>query len=299
MSSTNPLYICGSLASGKSALAVSLAKELGGEVVNGDVAQAFDGLGILSGAPTDWKKGDIAHHLYGVLKPTDICGPAAYRALAMPVIEHIQSRGKVPIIVGGSGLYLKTLTHGASAMPERDDALRASFEERTIEDLAKEFSSLDPEGAAASDLNNRHYVVRALEVCLVSGEKMSELKAEEARKFGEVSKNLRGLYLLWDDENTKQRISSRTMHILENGGIEEVKALREAAGETCRKTIGFSEVEQHLDGKLDLKECHKGFHTSTRRSSKRQRSWLKKEAWLETIQYPVAFDAKVGSFREQ
>lgn len=294
-SSTNPLYVCGPLASGKSALAVSLAKELGGEIVNGDVAQAFKGLSVLSGVPADWKQGDIAHHLYGVLEPTEVCGPVAYHALAMPVIEDIQSRGKVPIVVGGSGVYLKNLTHGPSSIPERDDALRAKFEERTSEDLAEELKGLDPEGAAATDLKNRRYLVRALEICLLSGQKMSVLKAEQFRKFDEISETLRGLYLLWDNDNAKQRISSRTMHILENGGVEEVKELRETASETCRKTIGFSEVEEHLDGKLTLKECHKGFHTSTRRFAKRQRSWLKKEAWLKDLTCPVPFDAKFAS----
>ncbi|MFT7443376.1 MAG: tRNA dimethylallyltransferase [Granulosicoccus sp.] len=298
-SSTNPLYLCGPLASGKSALAVSLAKELGGEIVNGDVAQAYRGLSVLSGVPADWRQGDIAHHLYGVLEPTVVCGPVAYQTLAAPVIEEIQSRGKVPIVVGGSGVYLKTLTHGPSSIPERDDALRAKFEERTSEDLVEELKGLDPEGAAATDLKNRRYLIRALEICLLSGQKMSALKAEQFRKFDEISETLRGLYLLWDNENAKQRISSRTMHILENGGVEEVKALRETASETCRKTIGFSEVEEHLDGKLTLKECHKGFHTSTRRFAKRQRSWLKKEAWLEDVMCPFAFDAKVGSFREE
>lgn len=296
-SSTNPLYVCGPMASGKSALAISLAKELGGEIVNGDVAQAFKGLSVLSGVPADWKQGDVAHHLYGTLEPTEVCGPVAYHALAMPVIDAIQERGKVPIVVGGSGVYLNALTHGPSSIPERDDALRAKFEERSSEDLAEELKSLDPEGAAATDLKNRRYLIRALEICLLSGQKMSVLKAEQFRKFDEISKNLRGLYLLWNNENAKQRISSRTMHILENGGTEEVEALRETASETCRKTIGFSEVEEHLDGKLTLKECHKGFHTSTRRFAKRQRSWMKKEAWLEDVKCPFAFDAKVGSFR--
>ena len=297
-SSTNPLYVCGSLASGKSALAISLARELDGEIVNGDVAQAFNGLGMLSGVPADWKKGDLPHHLYGVLEPTELCDPKAYHALAMPVITDIQARGKVPIVVGASGVYLKTLTHGPSSIPERDDSLRKTLDARTSEDLVEELETLDPEGAAATDLKNRRYLIRALEICLLSGQKMSELKAEQFQKFDEISKTLRGLYLVWENENAKQRISSRTMHILENGGVEEVDALREKASETCRKTIGFSEIEDHLDGNLTLKECHKGFHTSTRRFAKRQRSWLKKEAWLEDIQCPFPFDAKVGSFRK-
>ena len=287
------------MASGKSSLAISLALELGGEIVNADPYQAYKGLEILSAAPSAEMQAKFSHHLYGVLDPAELCDPVSYRNLALPVIESIQARGKVPLVVGGTGVYLKTLTHGPSSLPARDDALRRQFEGRSNEELAEELKSLDPEGAASTDLKNRPYLIRALEICLLSGQKMSDLKAAERRRFEEITETLRGLYLLWDNENLKQRISSRSMHILENGGIEEVRALRETASETCRKTIGFSEIEDHLDGKLSLKDCHKGLHTSTRRFAKRQRSWVKKEAWLEDVVCPFPFDAKVGSFRKE
>ncbi|YCM45361.1 tRNA (adenosine(37)-N6)-dimethylallyltransferase MiaA [Verrucomicrobiaceae bacterium 227] len=298
-SSTDPLYLCGPLASGKSALAISLCLELDGEVVNADPFHAYRGLEIVSGAPHQETQAKAPHHLYGVLDPSEVCDPLAFRKLVLPVLEDIQARGKRPIVVGGSGVYLKHLTHGPSSIPERDDALRAQLDERTSEDLAAELKSLDPEGAAATDLKNRRYLVRALEICLLSGQKMSALKAEQFQKFDEITQSLHGLYLLWDNDNSKQRISSRTMQILEKGGIDEIDELRESASATCRKVIGFSEIEDHLDGKLTLKECHKGFHTSTRRSAKRQRAWMKKESWVEDIVCPFPFDSKVGSFRSE
>lgn len=298
-SSTTPLYLCGPLASGKSALASSLAEELDGEIVNADVAQAFKGLEILSSVPADEKQAEVPHHLYSVLEATEECDPLAFRNLVTPVVENIQSRGKLPIIVGGTGVYLKMLTHGPSSIPDRDDALRAKFADRTNEDLIEEFKSLDPEGAAATDLKNRRYIIRALEICLLSGQKMSVLKADQFSKFDEITQSLRGLYLLWDNDNSKQRISSRSMQILEKGGIEEVKALRLVASETCRKTIGFSEIEEHLDEKISLKECHKGLHTSTRRFAKRQRSWFKKEAWLQDVVCPIKAFSKVLEMARQ
>jgi len=298
-SSTDPLYLCGPLASGKSSLSISLSLELDGEVVNADPFQAYRGIEILSGSPNEEIQSKVPHHLYGVMEPKEICTPLAFRELVLPVLADIQDRGKRPIVVGGSGVYLKTLTHGPSSLPERDDALRGKFEGRSDDDLIAELKSLDPEGAASTDLKNRRYLIRALEICLLSGQKMSVLKAEQYKKFDEITKGLQGLYLLWDNDNGKQRISSRTMQILEKGGIEEVKALRETASDTCRKVIGFLEIEEHIDGKLTLKECHKGFHTSTRRSAKRQRAWMKKESWLEDIECPFPFDAKVGSFRQE
>lgn len=286
------------MASGKSALAISLALELDGEVVNADPFQAYRGLKILSSAPSPEAQAKVPHHLYEVLDPSELTDPLSFSKLALPTIQDIQARGKMPIIVGGTGIYLKTLTHGPSSIPERDDALRLKFAERTNSDLAEELKSLDPEGAAATDLKNRRYLIRALEICHLSGQKMSALKAAQAQKFDEISKTLRGLYLLWDNDNLKQRISSRSMQILEKGGIQEVEALREKASELCRKTIGFSEIEDHLDGKLTLKECHKGLHTSTRRFAKRQRSWVKKEAWLKDVQGPIPFDVKAVELLE-
>jgi len=274
-----------------------LCLEFDGEVVNADPFQAYRGLEILSGSPHEEIQAKAPHHLYGVLDPTEDCRPLEFRDKVIPVIAEIQSRGKRPIVVGGSGVYLKHLTHGPSSIPERDDALRAKFEERSNEDLFTELKELDPEGAAVTDPKNRRYLIRALEICLLSGQKMSALKAEQFKKFEEISTSLTGLYLLWDNDNSKQRISSRTMQILEKGGIEEVEALRATASATARKIIGFSEIEDHLDGKLTLKECHKGFHTSTRRSAKRQRAWMKKESWVEDIMCPFPFDAKVGAFR--
>ena len=298
-SSTDPLYLCGPLASGKSALAISLCLDLDGEVVNADPSQAYRGLEILSSAPHEETRAKAPHHLYGILDPSQECSPLAFHQLATPIIAEIQSRGKRPIIVGGSGVYLKTLTHGPSSLPQRSDEVRAKFEKRGNKDLFAELEKLDPEGASATDPKNRRYLIRALEICLLTDQKMSELKAEEAKKFAEITATLQGLYLLWDNDNSKQRISSRTIQILEKGAIEEVKALRKTASTTARKTIGFSEIEQHIDRQITLKECHKGFHTSTRRSAKRQRAWTKKESWLEDIQCPIPFDAKPGSFRKE
>jgi len=294
---TTPIYLCGPLASGKSALAVSLAHELDGEIVNADVAQLYRGLEVLSSAPPASEQEKVPHHLYSVLDVSENCDALNYRQLSLPVIEEIQSRGKVPIITGGSGLHLKYLTHGPSPIPESDKALREKLEERSDEDLISELKELDPNGAEATDLKNRRYVIRALEICLLTGEKMSKLKEGWNKKSAEINESLRGLYLLWENEALKKRVSSRCMEILEKGGVEEVKAVRERASEICRKIIGFTEIEQHLEGKLTLQECHKGLHRSTRRYAKRQRSWLRREGWLEDVVCPITDHSLIKSIR--
>ncbi len=131
---TDPItfYICGPTASGKSALALEYARKHDGEIVNADAFQLYRGLEIVSAAPSDEELATLPHHLYGVLDPTESADAQRYVNLAKPVIAEIQSRGKTPIITGGSGLYLKFLTHGAAPLPTADATLRAEMDARPL-----------------------------------------------------------------------------------------------------------------------------------------------------------------------
>ena len=128
-----PLYLCGPTASGKTALALAAAETFDGEIVNADAFQVYRGLEILSAAPSEEEKNSASHHLFGICELTEKMDAARYAALATPVIAEIQSRGKLPIIVGGSGLYLKFLTHGVAEAPSADEALRAELEAQPVE----------------------------------------------------------------------------------------------------------------------------------------------------------------------
>ena len=133
-----PIFVCGATASGKTAHALSLAEKLDGEIVNGDAFQIFRGIETISAAPSEAEKALFPHHLFGVLEPGENCDAGRFCEMAMPVISGIQRRGKTPVIVGGSGLYLKFLTHGPSPLPKGDPAMRAEMEARTLEDLLAE-----------------------------------------------------------------------------------------------------------------------------------------------------------------
>src|SRR5688572_14770000 len=161
-----PYYICGPTASGKSSLALEMAEKLDGEIVNADAFQLYRGLEIVSAAPSAGELARLPHHLYGVLDPGESADAQLYVKLAKPVIEEIQSRGKTPIITGGSGLYLKFLTHGAAPLPTADAALRAEMDARSLEDLVAQLQQLDPVEAARTALQNRRFVSRALEICI-------------------------------------------------------------------------------------------------------------------------------------
>ena len=164
-----PIYVCGPTASGKSSLAIELARLLDGEIVNADAYQLYRGLEIISAAPDASELSQAPHCLYGVLEQEELCDAMQFREMALPAISEIQSRGKLAIITGGSGLYLKFLSHGPSPVPSGDEVLRAQLALESDEALVARLSEIDPEGAALTNLKNRRYVIRALEICLLTG----------------------------------------------------------------------------------------------------------------------------------
>jgi len=256
-----------------------MARLLDGEIVNADAYQLYRGLEITSAAPSSDELSQVPHHLYGALSPNEICDAMRFREVALPVITEIQSRGKTPIITGGSGMYLKFLTHGPSPVPSGDEGLRNELERESDDTLVARLTELDPEGASATNLKNRRYVIRALEICILSGRKMSKLKIDWKRDSDSIEKSLRGAYLLWDRETLRQRINRRSKIMLDSGAIDEIQALTEASL-TCEKAIGVSQIRAHLAGELTREECVERIAAATRQYAKRQRTWFGKELWL-------------------
>jgi tRNA dimethylallyltransferase len=275
-----PFYICGPTASGKSSLALRMAAELDGEIVNADAFQLYRGLEIVSAAPSVEERGAVPHHLYGVLEPTDSADAQLYVKLAKPVIAEIQSRGKTPIITGGSGLYLKFLTHGAAPLPTGDAALREQMDARPLEDLVAELESLDPVEASRTALQNRRFVSRALEICILSGQKASDLRDGWERQTAEISSKLKGLVIQRTRPDLHARIAKRTRMMLDGGAEEEVAALAEISN-NFEKAIGFREIRSLRAGEIDRATCEELINAATRQYAKRQETWFRREKWLE------------------
>ncbi len=279
----SPLYLCGTTASGKSSCAVALAEELHGEIVNADAFQIYRGLETLTAAPSEEEKKDIPHHLYGTLSLAEPCDAARYESLASPIITDIQSRGKLPIIVGGSGLYLKFLTHGVSPAPPSDPKIRASLEKLSTEEIIHQLRQLDPQEAqkqTRQNSENHRHLSRALEICLITGGKASDLRKNFANPS--ITAQLRGILLTWPTDQLSRRIDQRTAQMLKNGAIEEIRALPQNSA-TVRQAIGVREIESHLSGALDREACLEKIATSTRQYAKRQRNWFRRESWLTPI----------------
>ncbi len=274
-----PFYICGPTASGKSALALAYAEQLGGEIVNADAFQLYRGIEKVSAAPSATERARVVHHLYGVLAPTTANDAGSYRRLALPIIEELQARGKTPIITGGSGLYLKFLTHGPAPLPRADPALRDTLDELPLHELVRRLTQLDPLEASRTALENRRFVSRALEICLLSGERASSLRDGWAAQTAQISSKLRGIVIQRPRAELHARIAQRTRHLLENGAIQEIAALADVSSH-CEKAIGFREIHSHLCGEIDLATCEQRINAATRQYAKRQETWFRREHWL-------------------
>ena len=266
-------FVCGPTASGKSARALEIAAELDGEIVNADAFQLYRGLEMLTAAPPLEDREQRPHHLYSVLSPDQPIDAMAYLRLVVPVIEEILSRGKTPVITGGSGLYLKFLSHGPSPLPPGEPTLRAKLDIQPLDELVSRLQALDPVEAARTDLKNRRYVSRALEVSLLSGVPCSTLRDDWEAASAARAANLRGLLISRPRPELHDRIARRTRQMLDGGAIEEVAALQNAAPGLA-KAIGYGEIRRHLAGEIDRAECEALINAATRQYAKRQDTWL-------------------------
>jgi tRNA dimethylallyltransferase len=272
------IFIAGPTASGKSALALELASRLEGEIVNADAFQLYAGLDVITAKPSAADFARVPHHLYGVLPLTEACDAQRYHDLARPVIEEIASRGKTPLVVGGSGLYLKALTHGLAPLPQGDAAMREKLRERPLEDKVAELLALDPAAASTVNLRNPRYVERALEICLLTSQPQSQLR----QSFQNAQPKLRGLVLSWEREALCRRIEARTRQMLASGALAEVAALGEVSITAC-KAIGIREIRDHLAGRLTLDQTIEAITIATRQYAKRQATWFRRETCYQTI----------------
>lgn len=279
----SPIYLCGPTASGKSAQALIFAKTYDGEIVNADAFQLYRGLEILSAAPEPEDQQTVPHHLYGVLDASETCDAQRFIDLAKPTIAEIISRGKTPIVTGGSGLYLKFLTHGPSQLPPGDAALRQQLDAMSLEELTEELRRVDPIEAGQINLLNRRYVSRAVEIFRLSGTPASQLRNNWQHCSAAKERSLHGYVIHRDRSQLHQRIAQRTAQMLERGAIEEVAQLRNTLSGTCQKAIGVPQIIALLDGEIDRTTCERLINEATRQYAKRQETWFKRETWLQPL----------------
>jgi tRNA dimethylallyltransferase len=275
----NVFFIVGPTATGKSEIAADVVCDLGAEIVSADAFQIYRGLPILSVQPDAEMLARAPHHLIGTVSISHEMNAEKFRKLALEAISDIYSRGKPVIVAGGSGLYIKTLTHGLSVVPSADPDLRAHLNELSLADLEAKLRGLDPK--AAVDFKNRRRVVRAIEIYLLSGE-----RASEQRTGWQEDVTSQGVFVFRDRDDLYERINRRVEAMFGNGVIEEVRAAG-AMSETASKMIGIREIQALLAGKVSILQCVAAIQQATRRYAKRQLTWFRRQTNFQPLNLSV------------
>lgn len=273
--------IVGPTASGKTALSIELAKKYNGEIINGDSMQIYKGLDIGTAKITEEEMEGIPHHLLSFLEPTESFSVADYQKLVRAKIAEIQSRHKLPIIVGGSGLYVQAVLYDFQFTDEKvDEAARKAYYDELAklgpEAMHDKLKQLDPQTAETIHPNNTRRVIRALEMLELSGIS----KAAEAQNRGEVplyKHVILGLGQNMSREVLYDRINHRVDLMMEKGLLEEVKGLwqQNIRGVQSIQAIGYKELYDYLDGKCSLEEAIDSLKQNSRRYAKRQLTYFR------------------------
>jgi len=274
--------VVGPTASGKSALGVWLAEQLGGEVLACDSTQLYRGFDIGTAKPALAERHGIPHHLIDVLTPIEEATAGRYRQMALSVLNDLRLRSKLPMVTVGTGLYLRALLEGLAEAPQRSkelrDRLRASAEERAPHYLHRLLKRLDPEAAGKIAPADEQKLIRAIEVCVLARRPVSEvyrtgrtpLEGWRALKIG----------LMPPRESLYERIHARTDRMLAEGWMEEVRGLMASGSPGDGKPfdfIGYRELREVLRGEKTLEEARVAIQQSTRRYAKRQMTWFRKD----------------------
>jgi len=284
---THAFFIVGPTATGKSEIAADVAREVGAEIVSADAFQIYRGLDLLSAKPDTSILAKAPHHLIGTIPVSEEMNAEKFRCAASRAIDEINSRGKLAIVVGGSGLYIKALTHGLAPLPERDPKLREKLNALSLTELRSQLCELDPDTAEKIDPKNRRRIVRAVEICLLSGKPASEVvaagglsavvlaKEDESGRPGS-SIPATGVFVFRDRNELYERINQRAQAMFEHGVIEQVRAAGTISA-TASQMIGLREIHELLLKRISLPHCIAEIRQATRRYAKRQLTWFRRQ----------------------
>jgi len=282
------IAIVGPTASGKTSLSITLAKELGGEIVSADSRQIYRGMNIGTAKPSRDELALVPHHMIDVKNPSEEYSVADYKRDALAAINDIITRGKLPIIAGGTGLYIKAVIENLDIPAiKADPALRTKLEqeikEKGLDALFKRLVALDPEAAYIVDPKNPRRVVRALEVAITTGKPFTA-----QRITGEPPFNSLTIGLDIAPEILRERIDRRIDEMMSDGLEEEVRELikKYGANETAFDAIGYREIIGYLKSASSLPDAITAMKMNTWHYAKRQMTWFKKDKTIRWIKNP-------------
>ncbi len=277
------VLLMGPTASGKSVLAMSLARRFDGEIVSVDSAQVYRGMDIGTAKPTAADRASVPHHLLDLLDPTQAYSAARFARDALAAIGAIRARGRLPIVVGGTMLYFKALTEGLSMLPGSDAAIRAELDARARREgwpaLHSELARVDPVTAARLAPTDAQRIQRALEVHRIAGKPLSELQGNRAEAPGGFGPTVRIALVPPDRAALHGAIARRFDAMLAQGLVAELRELRNrhplAPGMPSMRCVGYRQAWAFLEGEIDARELRENGVAATRQLAKRQMTWLR------------------------
>ena len=293
--------IVGPTAGGKSALALAVGEAINGEIVSADSVQIFRGMDIGSAKGSKDEQARVRHHLIDVVNPTDAFTVADWLTATEHAIADIRSRGRVPVVVGGTHLYIKNFLEGMFEGPGADEALREQLRAVPAAELRAELERVDPQAAARIHPNDQRRTIRAIEVFRLTGKPISEHQSQWDVQ-DRVRRDCVLVGLDWPVETLNPRINARVKAMMEQGLLEEVRRLRDAEAfnprgdgkpNQAREALGYKQLLEHLEGRTKLEDAVEELKIETRRFAKNQRTWLKRlkltpgSVWIDVETTPV------------
>jgi len=278
-----PFFLVGPTAVGKTALAIELAEQFDAEIVNADAFQVYRGLDVLTAKPDAEAQRRVRHHLLSQISLFETMSAASFRELARAALSDVHSRKKNAIVVGGSGLYLKAITHGFDQVPPPDPKLREELNRLPQKELAERLQKLSPELAARTDLKNPRRVIRAIEIA--ASVIPSRIVARDAvcePRSAPAATATNGVLLLRDRDDLYQRINERVNAMFRDGVEEEVRALQDI-GQTAASALGLKEIRALIAGQISREECIAKIQQATRRYAKRQLTWFRHQTTFSQL----------------
>lgn len=272
------INVVGPTASGKTGLAIALARHFHAHIISTDSRQVFKGIPIGTAQPTEEELLQAPHHLIAFRELSEDFNCGEYERVALSKLNELFEQNDIVISCGGSGLYIRALCEGIDNFPEDDGSTREKLlnilREDGLEKLQQMLLELDPQYYRQVDLNNSKRVVRALEVCLISGQKYSELRKGEKK---ERNFNIISVGIDYPREELYERINRRVDLMIENGLEEEVRKVLPLRNYNSLHTVGYSEFFEYFDGKISYEECIGKIKQNTRHYAKRQMTWFRRD----------------------
>ena len=296
MSQPRPIVIAGPTAVGKTAVAIHVAQQLGCEIISVDSMQVYRGMDIGTAKPSIEERRSIPHHLLDIVDVTEPFDAARFARLAHAAMRDIQSRNRVPVLTGGTGLYFKAVIEGVGEAPSADPALRSKLESTALDELLAELQQCDPALYARIDKKNPRRVIRAIEVIRQTGRPFSEQRSNW--QTASPAENLSASVVLTrSTDDLRHRIDIRVEEMFQRGLVEETRELMRgglAQNRTAMQALGYRQVAEYLDGKLSLPDTIALVKVRTRQYAKRQLTWFRRHLnaqWIELLPGSTAAEA--------